>query len=70
MHPATLAARSIGVMQQAVLAACIIYKYLHASEQLFVYRPKQKHAVKSMAYASRGISNAQIFNDTDFWLGA
>ncbi len=39
MQPAALAARR-GVMQQAVLAGCIIFKYLHATEQHFACRPK------------------------------
>ncbi len=30
-----LAARSIGVMQQAAIAACIVSKYLHSTKQHF-----------------------------------
>jgi len=32
MQPAALAARSNSVMQQEALAACIIFKYLHAAQ--------------------------------------
>jgi hypothetical protein len=35
MQHATFAARSFGVMLQAALAAYIILKYLHATEQHF-----------------------------------
>jgi hypothetical protein len=40
MQPEALAAKSIGGMQQAALAACIIDKYLHATEQYFACSPK------------------------------
>jgi hypothetical protein len=32
MQPAALSTQSVGVMQQVVLAACIIFKYFHATE--------------------------------------
>ncbi len=32
VQPAALAARSVGAVQQAALAACIIFKYFHATE--------------------------------------
>jgi hypothetical protein len=35
-----LAATSIGPMHQAALAACIIFKYLHVTEQHFACHPK------------------------------
>jgi hypothetical protein len=38
MQPAALPAKS--VMQQAVLAACMIDKYLNATEQYFACSPK------------------------------
>jgi hypothetical protein len=46
---------SICVMQQAALAARIIFKYLHATEQHFTCCPKWKRAVRSMANASSGV---------------
>ncbi len=58
---AALAERSIGVVQQAVFAACIIYKYLYASEHYFARRPKGRHAAMSIAYTTRGVRYAHIF---------
>ncbi len=52
MQSAVLAARSIGVVQQAALSACIIYKYLHATEQHFACYPKWRRVVRSIIYAS------------------
>jgi hypothetical protein len=55
------AARSNGVMQQASLPACIISNCLYVLEQGIACRPKWKHAVKSVVYASRSIGYARIF---------
>jgi hypothetical protein len=54
MQLAALAARSIGLMQQAALAACIIFKHLDVTEQHFAWIPTRSHAVRSIANASRG----------------
>jgi hypothetical protein len=59
MHPAALATRSIGVLQQPALAWCIIFKCLHATEQHIVCHPKWRRAVANIAYTSRGISYAR-----------
>jgi hypothetical protein len=40
MQQAALGARNIDAMQQAALGACTIYKYFHAAEQHFAWRPK------------------------------
>ncbi len=61
MQPATLAARSIGVVQQVAMAAHIIFKYFHAIEQQFACCPKWKLAVGIISYASRGIFYTQYF---------
>ncbi len=61
MQSAALAARSIGVMQQAALAGHIIFKHLHASEQHFACYPKWRHGVANIVYTSRGISYAHNF---------
>ncbi len=63
MQPAALAARNVGVMQQAALATCIIYKYLHATEKHFACCPKWRRAVRSISYASTGTCLA----DSLFW---
>ncbi len=55
MQHAALAARCIGVMQQAALGVCILFEYLHATEQHFAWQKKWRHAVRSIAYASRGV---------------
>jgi hypothetical protein len=55
VQPAALATRSIGAMQQAALAACITYKYLHATEEHFARCLKWRGAVRSIAFASRCI---------------
>ncbi len=54
MQPAVLAARSIGVVQQAALVACIIYKFLHATEQHFACYPKWRRVDRSVIYTSGG----------------
>jgi hypothetical protein len=61
MQPAAFASRSIGVMQQAALPACIISNGLYVTEQRIACRPKWRHAVRSVAYASRSIEYARIF---------
>jgi hypothetical protein len=70
MQLAALAARSIGVMRQAAFATCIICKYLDATKQHFACCPMWRHAVRSIAYASRGICNVRNFFEHDFWPGA
>ncbi len=55
MQPKALAVRSIGVMQQAPLAAHIIFKYLYATEHHFACHPKWRHTVRNVEYASWGI---------------
>jgi len=70
MWTPALGARSIGVMQQAALAASMVYKYLYATEQHFAHRPKRRHSVKSVAYTFRAINLLIIFYELDFWLGA
>ncbi len=54
MQPAALAARSIGLMQQTALVACIIFKHLDVTEQHFAWIPKWSYAIRSIAYASSG----------------
>ncbi len=61
MLHAALAARSIGFMQQAAMAACIIFKYLHATMQHFTCCPKWRHAIRSVVYTSRGVCYARNF---------
>jgi hypothetical protein len=58
---AALATRSIGIMQQAALAACIIFKQFSATEQHFAWLQKWERAVWSIAYASKDIVFARIF---------
>jgi hypothetical protein len=55
VQPVASAVRSFGAMQQAAMAACIIFKYLHITEEHFACGAKWHHAVKSVAYTSRGI---------------
>jgi hypothetical protein len=52
MQSASIAARIIGVMQQAALIVCIIYKYLHATEQHFACCAKWRRTIRSIAYTS------------------
>jgi hypothetical protein len=52
MQPEALAALSIGVIQQAALAALSIYKYLRTAEQHFACLSKQRRVARSIAYAS------------------
>jgi hypothetical protein len=47
MQPAAVAARSMGVMQQAASAACIIYNFLHATEQHCACDPKRRRTAQS-----------------------
>jgi hypothetical protein len=49
-----LAARSIGVMQQAALAACIVSKYLHATKQHFACCPRGRHAIRRIERVACG----------------
>ncbi len=56
-----LAARSIGVKQQAAFAACIIFKYVHATEQCFACCQKLRNAVRSTAYPSGRVRFALNF---------
>jgi hypothetical protein len=58
---AALATRSIGVMQQAALDACIIFKHFNATEQHFACLQKWVRAVRSIAYASKDMGFARIF---------
>jgi hypothetical protein len=52
VQPAALTTCSIDVMQLAALAARIIFKYFHATEQHFASSPKWRHTVRIIAYAS------------------
>jgi hypothetical protein len=54
MPHAAIAARGIGVMQQAALSPYIIYRYLQSNT--FAWRPKWRGALMSIAYATKGIS--------------
>jgi len=62
MQRAALAARRVGVVQQKVLAARIIFKYLHATENNFACCPKGRNAVRSAAYTRR--AHAMLIKQT------
>ncbi len=66
MQPAALAARNIGVMQQAASAVCIIFKYLNAVGQHFACHLKWRHSVRSIPYASRVVWYTRNFCETCF----
>jgi hypothetical protein len=55
MQPVAVVARLIGAMEQASLAKCILYQYLHANEQHFAFCPKCRCTVSNMAYISMGM---------------
>jgi len=70
MQPAALQARSIGVMQQATQAACIIYKHSHATEQHFACHPKvEACCLEHSKCLQRLMLYSLFFNESDFWLG-
>ncbi len=62
MEHAALAARRVGVVQQEVMAAYIIFKYLHAAENNFACCPKERNAVRSAAYTCR--AHAMLIKQT------
>jgi hypothetical protein len=65
MQHAAMAARRIGVVQQAAMAVCIICKYFHTTVQHFACHPKWMHAVRSVAYTSRSVCYVHNFlNET------
>ncbi len=57
MQPATLATRSIGVMNQAALTACIIFKSFRAAEQNFLTEQSgsSKQAYKKFIRSSQDV---------------
>ncbi len=44
---AALAERNIGIKQRAALAACIMFKYFHATEQHYAFCKKWRRTVRS-----------------------
>jgi hypothetical protein len=67
MRPTPLASRRVVVMRQAALAACVIFKHLHALEQHFACYPKWTREVRPLAYTFWGARHARIFLRNWFW---
>ncbi len=61
MQPAAWASKIIGDMQQLALAARIIFKYLHATEQHFANYLKRRQTERSIAHTHRGTFKLVIF---------
>jgi hypothetical protein len=68
MQPAALTARHHDAMQQAALAAYIVFKCLHAAKQRFAFCPKWRQAVRSIGTPLGLYTMLIIFYEDGLWL--